>query len=574
MSIIRAQISPTILSKADRLFRNDDAGVFVELLQNARRAGANLVDIHIAELSGNAVGSTVTVRDNGRGIDDFQKLLTLGDSDWSAGVCQAEDPAGMGFFSLCHSAVEVWSGNQQAVLSREAFLGAAETQVQTVKERMPGTRIVFTRGSSLGTLVHSAKEVSEFYPLQVFVNGEEVVQHDFLEGSLYRETIDGIEIGFGTSFRWRFGYRDNNWNFHGSLIRESFEGISGVLRLDQFRKWQNETLQARFNVVEVGRVKLQLPDRRAIVQDQKLREFETKVRAAAYRFFATQEHHALPFARWKEAQSLNVALREASPLLKTWHASPLDDGIDPFFGCVEERLLPAVDDVLLVARDLPSQHTLEAALQTGSQLDRQLYQAAEQYVGYSWYDALPMLSDMAVTVDGISYEAWIEGSLPRPEKILITPTIKQSNLADTRIGLKALIHLVDGDDVDYGDEAPEFIAIRNSPWDNDELNGPFDISQFLFDATFRSSDDIEADSWDTQKDYYEAHIQREVDEYFRGPKAALMGILRGSLSWDARRYAGQAGVDEIRFKRPGEGESGWKIELIQSGDQPAPTSPN
>lgn len=574
MSIIHAQISPTILSKADRLFRNDDAGVFVELLQNARRAGANLVDIHIADLSGDAVVSTVTVRDNGRGIDDFQKLLTLGDSDWSADVCQAEDPAGMGFFSLCHSTVEVWSGNQQAVISREAFLGTAETQVQTVKERMPGTRIVFTRGSSVGTLLHAAKEVTEFYPLQVFLNGEEVVQHDFLEGSLCRETIDGIEVGFGTSFRWRFGYRDNNWNFHGSLIRESFEGISGVLRLDQFRKWQNETLQARFNVVEVGRVKLQLPDRRAIVQDQKLREFETKVRAAAYRFFATQEHHALPFVRWKEAQSLGVALREASPLLKTWHASPLDDGIDPFFGCVEERLPPSFDDVLLVARDIPNQHTLEAALQPLSHFDLKLYQAAEQYVGYSWYDALPTLSDTAVTVDGIPYETWIDGSLPRPEKILITPTIKQSNLADTRVGFKALIHLVDGDDVDYGDEAPEFVAIRNSPWDNDELNGPFDISQFLFDATFRSSDDIEADSWDTQKDYYEAHIRREVDEYFRGPKAALMGILRESLSWEARRYAGQAGIDEIRFKRPGEGESGWKIELIQSGDQPAPTSPN
>jgi hypothetical protein len=574
MSIIRAQISPTILSKADRLFRNDDAGVFVELLQNARRAGASLVDIHIAELPGDAVGSIVTIRDNGRGIDDFQKLLTLGDSDWSADVCQTEDPAGMGFFSLCHSSVEVWSGNQQAVLSREAFLGTAETQVQTVKERMPGTRIVFTRGSSVGTLVHAAKEVSEFYPLQVFVNGEEVIQHDFLEGALYRETIDGIEVGFGTSFRWRFGYRDNNWNFHGSLIRESFEGISGVLRLDQFRKWQNETLQARFNVVEVGRVKLQLPDRRAIVQDQKLREFETKVRAAAYRFFATQEHHALPFVRWKEAQSLGVALLEASPLLKTWHASPLDDGIDPFFGCVEERLPPSFDDVLLVARDIPNQHTLEAALQPLSHFDLKLYQAAEQYVGYSWYDALPTLIDTAVTVDGIPYETWIEGSLPRPEKILITPTIKQSNLEDTRLGFKALLHLVDGDDVDYGDEAPEFVAIRNSPWDNDELNGPFDISQFLFDATFRSSDDIEADSWDTQKDYYEAHIQREVDEYFRGPKAALMGILRESLSWEARRYAGQAGVDEIRFKRPGEGESGWKIELVLAGDQPAPMNPN
>jgi hypothetical protein len=569
MSIIRAQISPTILSKADRLFRNDDAGVFVELLQNGRRAGANRVDIRIEQLPGNDAVSRVSFHDNGGGIEDFQKLLTLGDSDWSADVCQSEDPAGMGFFSLCHSEVDVWSGNQQAVLSREAFLGTAEVQVHTIKERMPGTRIVFTRDSSLSTLVNAAKQVSEFCPIQVFVNGEEVVQHDFLEGSLYRETIDGIEVGFGTSFRWRFGYRDDNWNFHGSLIREPFEGISGFLRLDQFGKWQNETLQARFNVVEVGRVKLQLPDRRAIVQDQKLREFETKVRAAAYRFFATQEHHTLPFVRWKEARSLGVTLREASALLKTWHASPVDDGIDPFFGSIEEHLLPSVSHILLVARSIPNQHTLEAALETGSQLDRELYQADEQYAGYSWYDALPILSDTAVTVDGNPHETWLEGLFPRPEKMVITATIKQSKLSDTFVDLPAIIHVVDGDELEYGDEAPTFVAIRHSPWDNDELSGPFDISAFLFDATFQSSDDIEADSWDTQRDNYDAHVQREVDEYFRGPRAALMGILRNSLSWEARKYAGQAGVEEIRFKREGEAGRDWKIELVLGNDQPA-----
>lgn len=33
---IRGQISPAILDKVNRLFRNDDAGVWIELLQNAR----------------------------------------------------------------------------------------------------------------------------------------------------------------------------------------------------------------------------------------------------------------------------------------------------------------------------------------------------------------------------------------------------------------------------------------------------------------------------------------------------------------------------------------------------------
>ncbi|MBB6143695.1 hypothetical protein HNQ77_001644 [Silvibacterium bohemicum] len=570
MSTIRAQISPTILSKADRLFRNDDAGVFVELLQNARRAGANRVDIRIEQLPGDACVSRVTFHDNGGGIDDFQKLLTLGDSDWTTDVRDAEDPAGMGFFSLCHSAVEVWSGHQRVVLSRDVFLGSLEAQVVSTKKKVPGTRIVFTRDASVNLLVSAARRVSEFGPIEVFINSDQVDRHDFLEGAQHREIIDGIDVGFGTSFRWQFGFNDENWNFHGALIREAFDSIPGLLRLDQFGRWQTESLRARFNVLEVGRVKLQLPDRRAIVQDERLREFERKVRAAAYRFFGTQDHHALAFAHWTEAQSLGVALREAAPLLKTWHAAPLDDGIDPFFGSIEEHFLPSLDEVLLVSRCLPNQHTLEAALQEDSLLDRELYQAADHYAGYSWYDALPLLKDTRVTVEGLPYAEWEKKSLPRPEKIVVTAIIKQSDTADAVVDLPAAIHVVDGDDVDWGDEAPVFVAVRNSPWDNDALAGPFDIAQFLFDATFRSSEDVEADSWDTQRDYYDAHVQREVDDYFRGPRAALMGILENSLSWDARRYAKQVGVQEIRFKTNGAAADGWKIELVFPDDQEQP----
>lgn len=570
MFTVRATISPTILSKADRLFRNDDAGVFVELLQNARRAGATLVDVCIKQLPGNEAISRITFQDNGRGVEDFQKLLTLGDSDWSAEVRETEDPAGMGFFSLCHSDVEVSSGNRQVRLSRDVFLGGADAEVLSTEDKVPGTRIAFTRDSKVDSLCAVIKQVSEFCPVTVYVNGEEAVRHDFLEGALYREIIDGVEVGFGTSFCWRSGYRENNWNFHGSLICESFDPVPGLLRLNQFGHWQTEELKVRFNVLEVGRVKLQLPDRRAIVQDQRFREFEQKVRAAAYRFFQMQERHVLPFSRWKEAQSLDVMLKEASPLLKTWHASPLDDGLEPFFGSVEERLLANVDSVLLAARYLPNQHTLEAALQNGSSFDRETYQADQKYAGYSWYDALPLLNDTSVLVDGLTYDEWKAKSLPRPEKIAIIATIKKLDAADTRVDLSAPIHVVDGDDLDYRDDAPVFVAIRNSPWDNDTLTGPFDIAQFLFDATFCSSDDVESDSWDTQRDYYAGHVQREVDEYFRGPQAALLGILQNGLPWDAREYARQIGVDEIRFKRHGVDGYGWEVELVLADDHRSP----
>ena len=71
---IRGRVSSAILDKVNRLFRNDDAGVWVELLQNARRAGASIVQVEIVEVD---QACRITVADNGSGIRNFQSLLTL-----------------------------------------------------------------------------------------------------------------------------------------------------------------------------------------------------------------------------------------------------------------------------------------------------------------------------------------------------------------------------------------------------------------------------------------------------------------------------------------------------------------
>ncbi len=180
MSVIHASISPSILSKADRLFRNDDDGVFVELLQNARRAGATVVEIVIEQLTGDDRGSRIVIQDNGSGIEDFQSLLTLGGSDWNAEIHQLEDPAGMGFFSLCHSDVVVISGTRSVLITREVFLGTQDALVVPSEEEVRGTKIIFTRPAATGQLIESVKRVSRFGSLQVIVNSEEVTQHDFL----------------------------------------------------------------------------------------------------------------------------------------------------------------------------------------------------------------------------------------------------------------------------------------------------------------------------------------------------------------------------------------------------------
>lgn len=66
---IVGRVNPALLKKADRLFRNDDNGVWTEILQNSRRAGATIVAVSIEQTTQHSC--IVTVLDNGHGVPGF-----------------------------------------------------------------------------------------------------------------------------------------------------------------------------------------------------------------------------------------------------------------------------------------------------------------------------------------------------------------------------------------------------------------------------------------------------------------------------------------------------------------------
>ena len=555
LQTITGKVNLAMLDKADRLFRNDDEGTLIEVLQNARRAGASTVEVFIEEIKANGAECRITVQDNGRGIENFQSLLTLGASNWSADTQEQEDPAGMGFFALCRSGVEVHSGRCCVNIAPSVFLGREEAQVESSDEFIPGTRVRFTRKSTRDALRGALERVGEFYPLEVRLDGEPLPRHEFLEGALYRELIDGIEVGFSTAFTWRHSppWHDLNWNFYGARVHHAFDQFTGVLGRN--KDGPPATVYARFNVLETGRVKLQLPDRRGIIEDEAFSEFQRKARAAAYRFFQTQEQHVLPFRNWKEAQELGVELPEAATLLTSWHATPLDDNLDPVFGRSEQRLLSGLSNVILVDRDLPNAHTLEGALHCGASLEPSvvLYQEQNQYDGYSWYDRLPRIVDTAVFVDGTHYDERQSGTA-RPERMEIEVTIEQRGTGQRTLRLPAMIHVDSENNYDL-----DFVSVNLSPWDNEELRGPFSIVDFLMSATFYASDDADCDSWETQLNAHQELVEREVNAYFRGPKATLIAILRTAIDWKARELAEQIGLKQIRFTRAAPHD--WHVEL-------------
>jgi len=147
MEVIKAKVNERLLSKADRLFTGTLDGRMIEILQNARRAGAT--EVHIINSDGQ-----ITVRDNGQGIADFGALLDLGKSGWDDNMENAEDPAGVGVFCLAPREVCIASGHKKAVVQSKGWTGAP-VQVLATDESVKGTTLVFQDERKRTTACHT-----------------------------------------------------------------------------------------------------------------------------------------------------------------------------------------------------------------------------------------------------------------------------------------------------------------------------------------------------------------------------------------------------------------------------------
>ena len=136
MQTIQACVNQRLLTKADRFFTGTLNGRIIELLQNARRAGATKVIITNKD-------GWVTVKDNGRGISDFAKLLDLGGSGWDEACEKSEDPAGVGIFCLMPREVTIRSKSKMITIGEESWTGAPIEIIDDQEPVWDGTILSF-----------------------------------------------------------------------------------------------------------------------------------------------------------------------------------------------------------------------------------------------------------------------------------------------------------------------------------------------------------------------------------------------------------------------------------------------
>lgn len=183
---VQLQVNHANLVQGLRFAFSNHHTVLGELMQNARRAGATKVSLDY-----NETFQVLTVTDDGCGISDFQKLLTVAESGWNAETMAEDRPFGIGYLSALYAAenVKVESMgrslhfNTQDALNFEK-LDMADSEVVT------GTVITMS-GVALKDVESLVGALAKGFPIPVYVNGKEMERPHAMDQMLFVKT----EIG-------------------------------------------------------------------------------------------------------------------------------------------------------------------------------------------------------------------------------------------------------------------------------------------------------------------------------------------------------------------------------------------
>jgi len=301
METIKAQVSERLLTKASRLFTDTLEGRIIEILQNSRRAGATHVNIINKD-------GFVTVCDNGSGIDDFSKLLSLGDSDWDDAMEKAEDPAGVGVFCLAPREVTICSDNKKVCITEKAWTGELVAVLKN-SDSIKGTVLVF---KDEPWNFDTVEKHAVFTGLMVTVDGKQCARKHFCA----EKAVDYPDLGCKIEVRqkkalnkwherFRGGYYSNDIliNFHGQVISFSYSPVS-----------ESELSFLVDMTGEPTGIRLMLPARTIPVENKAFEELKAAIEVEAYRFIQRRGSHKLPFKEYKRAKKLGIKLPEAEPV--------------------------------------------------------------------------------------------------------------------------------------------------------------------------------------------------------------------------------------------------------------------
>ncbi|MEQ9418291.1 MAG: ATP-binding protein [Salinisphaeraceae bacterium] len=161
------------LIKAQRDTFTHSYAFIAELMQNARRAGATKVDFNFDETT-----NVLAIEDDGHGIQSWDKLLCLAESDWNNPDIDEESPFGIGFLSALFSAQVITIRSRDGVISADTddLLSGEAIDIET-EDFFDGCLVQLCdlhRKPSATDMHYQVTRLASGFPVPVSFNGTQI----------------------------------------------------------------------------------------------------------------------------------------------------------------------------------------------------------------------------------------------------------------------------------------------------------------------------------------------------------------------------------------------------------------
>lgn len=518
---IATAVAPETIAKVTRLFNNTAFDVICELFQNARRAGALAVAVTLVTT---ADASYLTITDDGHGIVDPASIVTLGRSGWSDETRRAEDPAGMGVFSLAGQDVIIRSWSK---VDRQGWLAHIPASAWETSRPIAISTDPIDRGTSitvrvpqqwLKNLAADIERAAKHYPVPVTLDGEPLPSEDWLKDADHVETWNGTRIGIFHRHPSHYSSRDHRLNFHGVTLPCDLPHVQEV---DRGGHWI-----ARVDIFDAPQIHLVLPARKEVVENDAVADLRSAVKTAIYRAIEAKGSHRLSHHDWTEAAALGVTLPQAEPYLFGWHAPAADYSRNYESGTRigDPSMVLVPDFEALVA--IPA----EAAIAKRNPFGGPLVEAQDAFRGYGWYDVLARVEDLRFRIQQAGRVFIVSDSREAPTEVT-DGWVDEIELLATIAHAGAYVDVACEADVAFAPDqfscnsvdGTSIFVRRNSGV------GSGTVTDLLESAIFYASDDSDADSYDTQQERFQSEAAERVISLLEGDDAALENRIREHL---------------------------------------------
>ena len=368
----------------DRLFHGNAEQALAEVLDNARLSGAGQVRIRTTP-------STLTIEDDGCGIERPEVILTCGESGWKNPDAHCD---GIGMYALCGREPEIATMiadgcGWQVRLQTKHFRGEADAEIQpfhSVPEgpRDPtlwphGTRVTFHYPRTIFR-DRAVERAVRHLPLNVSIDGEPAEHVDPLATCCYAHGFEKMQIGIERSVD---AHGKGTFHFHSQTIEDR--------RLPRGR-CGNTYWTVRIDAREAVGLRRALPTRARIEENAFYNALLRCAEKVLYTAMARADDIEPNHATWRRAKAYGVQLGAPKARLETWRPDVADTS-----GEYEKRDAgPMIDldgtEVLVFGAFEPGdEQVIARAIARTGKSDLKLVRANPDRAGFEWYDQLRRL---------------------------------------------------------------------------------------------------------------------------------------------------------------------------------------